>query len=196
MKLTSTFGRVLTVAAAVVAAAVIVSAFQVGAGAVIRSLAPTGLLVFLTWAAFWRPAVLVHPDDVEVRNVFSTDVVPFTQIRSIDTRYALTLDTLQGKVTAWAAPAPGRHSVLTASRDDGQHLPSSTYLAGTVRPGDLTTSDSGAAAAVIRRRWEEIRDDLGTIGDGEPVTRVRRYHLTTIAASAVLLVATIVSLSI
>ena len=190
------FGRVLTVAALVVAVAVVAAAIQVGAATTLRALAPSALLVFLTWAAFWRPVVLVHRDEVEVRNVFSTDHVPFTHIRRIDTRYALTLDTTQGKVTAWAAPAPGRHSVLTASREEGAHLPASTYLADTVRPGDLTTSDSGAAAAVIRRRWEEVRDEHGSIGDGPNVARQRSYHLATIATSIALVIAAVVSIAL
>mgnify|MGYP006171753579 CR=1 FL=1 len=175
VKVAPRFGRILTVVVGVVGVAMIVSGWSGGPGAVLRTIAPVTLLVAATWAAFWRPAVIVDQDAVTVRNVFSTEVIPFENIRRIDTRYALTLETTSGKVSAWAAPAPGRHRVLTAGRTEANYLPESTYLAGTVRPGDLITSDSGVAAAVIRRRWEELRGE-GSIGDGPATKRAPRWR--------------------
>lgn len=195
MTFNSRFGRVLTIAVAVVAATVLVASAQVGPEALLRAVAPCALLVGATWAAFWRPKVSVDDEVVTVRNVFSTDRVRLEQIRRIDTRFALTLDTTQGKVSAWAAPAPGRHSTILARREDGQNLPESTYIADTVRPGDLTTSDSGAVAAVIRRRWEELRDVRGSIGDGPDESRDRSVHWGTLLALTALLVLSAVSIA-
>ena len=196
VKFSSRFGRVLTLAVVLVGVTVIVSAATTGPAAILRAIAPVLLLVTLTWAAFWRPEVIVRDEDVVVRNVFTTDVVRFEQIRRIDTRYTLTLDTTQGRVSAWAAPAPGRHRVLTANRDDGTHLPESSYLAGTVRPGDLITTDSGAVASVLRHRWEAVRDERGSVGDGDAMPRDRHAHLATIIIVAVLAVASAVSLAL
>lgn len=185
----------LTIAVALVAATVLFSASQAGGEALLRAIAPCALLVAATWAAYWRPQIAVHAESVDVRNVFSTDHVKLEDVQRIDTRYALMLETTRGKVTAWAAPAPGRHSVVLAKREDGHGLPESTYLAGTVRPGDLVTSDSGAAAAEIRRRWEDLRDARGSIGDGPAGPRDRRVHTTTIIALASLLVASVLSIA-
>jgi hypothetical protein len=52
---------------------------------------------------------------------------------------------------------------MFASRDQGQHLPETTYLAGTVRPGDLVNSDSGGAAALVRRHWERHTNDSARV---------------------------------
>lgn len=196
VRLSPRFGRILTIAVGVVAAAALASAVSQGAESVLRTVAPVALLVVATWAAFWRPTVVVHADSVTVRNVFSTEEVDLADIQRIDTRFALTLDTVNGRVTAWAAPAPGRHSVITAQRSDTRHLPESTYSGGTMRPGDLVTSDSGTAAAVIRRRWEDLRDEKGGIGDGPATGRRRTVHVATIAVLAALLVAAALSLAL
>jgi hypothetical protein len=113
------------------------------------------LLIFSAWAAFVRPAVKVDQEGVELVNVLRTHKISWGAIERIDTRWALALFTKQGRYSAWAAPAPGRHAGLLANREQGEHLPESTYLAGTIRPGDLINTDSGAAAALIRRMWDE-----------------------------------------
>jgi hypothetical protein len=51
---------------------------------------------------------------------------------------------------------------MLASRDQGEHLPKSSYVAGTVRPGDLVNTDSGSAAARIRAIWEQRKDQAVT----------------------------------
>ena len=128
-----------------------------GVEAAFVSLAPAALIGFLALMLFWFPRVEVSEDFVRIVNPARDVRISWGAIRRIDTRWALEIICEEGKYSAWGAPAPGRHSSIFASRDQGQHLPESTYLAGTVRPGDLITSDSGAAAAEIRRRWEAIR---------------------------------------
>ena len=108
----------LTIAVTAVAGTVLFSASQAGGDALLRAIAPCAMLVAATWAAYWRPQITVDADSVSVRNVFSTDHVKLEDVQRIDTRYALMLETTRGKVTAWAAPAPGRHSVVLAKRED------------------------------------------------------------------------------
>jgi hypothetical protein len=129
-----------------------------GIAAALVSIAPAALIGYLALMLFWFPRVEVSEDFVRIVNPARDVRISWGAIRRIDTRWALEITCDQGKFSAWGAPAPGRHSSIFASRDQGQHLPESTYLAGTVRPGDLITSDSGAAAAEIRRRWEASRD--------------------------------------
>jgi hypothetical protein len=46
-----------------------------------------------------------------------------------------------------------------ANKSEAEHLPESSFVGqGLVRPGDLTSSDSGVAAYVIRQNWERLRD--------------------------------------
>lgn len=122
------------------------------------------LPVALVWALYARPAVIVSDASVEVRNVTRTVVLPWPSIQRVDTKYALTLYTAYGTFAAWAAPAPSRMTTLASGPDAVKHLPKSSYIGGGVRPGDLTTSASGQAAAVIRRRWDEL-NEAGHLAD-------------------------------
>lgn len=144
---------------------------------------------YVSLLLFWFPRVEVTEDLVIIKNVFRTYLVPIRAIARIDTKWALALILPSGKkITSWSATAPGRHSSLFASRDQGQHLPESTYLAGTVRPGDLITSDSGAAAAAIRRLWEASpKDGVGEIGT--------RWHKSQILVLGALLLTSVLSIS-
>lgn len=129
------------------------------------------LPVALVWALYARPAVIVSDAGVELRNVTRTVVLPWPSIQRVDTKYALTLYTAYGTFAAWAAPAPSRMTTLASGPQDLKHLPTSSYIGGGVRPGDLTTSASGQAAAVIRRRWDEL-NEAGYLAD----PRLERSH--------------------
>ena len=159
--------------------------FGEGLSVALISLPGIALIAAVALLLFWFPRVEVGDAGVRIVNVFRKHDISWGAIKLIDTRWALAIVTEKGKVSAWGAPAPGRHSSIFASRDQGQHLPESTYLAGTVRPGDLVTSDSGAAAAHIRRLWEQRRD-----GD---VSVTSKWSATKIVVLLVLVVATALS---
>jgi len=142
------------------------------------------LAALLVWGAYWNPAVVVTPAGVELRNVLRTVELPWPTIQLVDVKYALTLETAWGTYSAWAAPAPSRTRARTAGPGDMAHLPPSTYgSGGTVRPGDLMSSDSGQAAALVRSRWEQVRD-AGLLDDprlerSRPVVRVHVAFIAT-----------------
>jgi hypothetical protein len=146
------------------------------------------LVVGSVWALYYRPEVGVDDGGVHVVNVLRTIDVPWPSIQRIDTKWALTLFTAYGKVTAWAAPAPGGFASRMAGRQDFKGLPESTYGGGgSIRPGDLPGTASGSAALVIRRHWEMLRD-AGHLDDpklefAEPPTR---WHFQTILVGAAL----------
>jgi hypothetical protein len=157
----SGFGKAITwIVAAIMLLALGASYAESGFWGLALSLAPASLLVFAIWAMFYRPRVEVGEGKVLLINVFRTFEVPINAISRIDTRWALTLFVAGKKYSAWGAVAPGRHTSFFATKDQGAHLPESSYLAGTIRPGDLVTTDSGAAAATIRALWEPIRDQV------------------------------------
>lgn len=157
-------GRVLagvTVGVFAVALATALTPFT--ASGLVRGLAVFGFLSVVLYAGFWRPRLDVDDDGVTVVNPFTRHRIGWGSIDRIDTKWGLTLYFDGRRVSVWAAPAPGRHTTFTASRDLGSHLPESTYLAGTVRPGDLITTESGGAAAVVRREWERRHHGPGHI---------------------------------
>ena len=156
----SGFGRAITVIVAIPLTAAMAGLWLVeGFWSFSISLPAASFVVWLVAALYWFPKVEVDEGGVRIANVVRTHYISWNAIELIDTKYALAITALGKKYTAWAAPAPGRHSAVFASKDQGAHLPETTYLAGTVRPGDLITSDSGAAAAHIRRLWEQRDQD-------------------------------------
>ncbi len=180
------FGRVLTIAVGIVAALGLIGLVI---GNDLESLLRYGvwfvLLVVVTVALYWTPRVDVLEHEVMVRNPLSTWHVPWPAIARIDTKWALTLYTATVRIEAWAAPSSGRFTVFTLGPDDTK-VSESARLAGSIRPGDTLSSESGAAANHIRRHWELLRDDGLLDGEVEPGTLRREWHPRTIAALAVL----------
>jgi hypothetical protein len=180
------FGRVLTIAMGLVAALGLVGLIV---NADVESLLRNGvwfvLLIAVTVALYWVPRVDVREDEVIVRNPLSTWHVPWGEIQRIDTKWALTLFTNRTRIEAWAAPASGRFTVFTLGPDDTR-VSESARLAGSIRPGDTLSSESGAAAHHIRRHWETLRDD-GLLDQAvEPGALRREWHWRTIAVLSTL----------
>jgi hypothetical protein len=114
---------------------------------------------FFAWLLFWNPSIQVTESEIVVNNIFRFTTLNWSSIRRIDTKYSLTLETDSGIVRAWAAPAPSRYAGFLANKSEAEHLPESSFIGnGLVRPGDLTSSDSGVAAYIIRSYWEQLRD--------------------------------------
>ena len=190
------FGRVMTVVFGILGAVALVSTLIGDGSRAALLLAPWDVLaVGLVWAIYWRPEVAVDDAGVQVVNVLRTINLPWPSIQRIDTKWALTLYTHYGKVTAWAAPAPGGIASRMAGRRDFKGLPESTFGPGdSIRPGDLPGSPSGSAALVVRRRWEELRD-AGHLDDPklEFETLPTVWHYRTILVGAVLVLLGLVS---
>jgi len=183
------FGKGMSIAFAVLGVvALTVIAVGDGTRSMVLAAPWIGLVVGTVWALYWRPEVAVDDGGVHVVNVLHTVHLPWPAIQRIDTKWALTLFTAYGKVTAWAAPAPGGFASRMAGRHDFRGLPESTFGGDrSMRPGDLPGSPSGAAALLVRRRWEELRD-AGYLND--PKLEFARppmlWHYRTILIGAVL----------
>lgn len=131
-----------------------------------------GLMAYGTAVLFWLPRVDVREEAVVVRNPFVTWELPWTGIQLIDTKWALTLRAGGRRIEAWAAPAGSRWTHMTLGRDD-LRVTESARVAGAIRPGDALNTESGAAANLIRRHWEELRDD-GLLRPEAPESQPRR----------------------
>lgn len=187
-----TFGRVLSIVTAVIAVLGLAGFVVAGDwGGLVRYGWGLLLLIAVAFALFWFPRLDVAEHEVTVVNVFSTQHVPWPAIQGVDTKYALTLQLPEGrKVTAWASPAPNRYSAQVTANNE-------TRLAArdgmtSVRPGDLLSTPSGAAAFVIRSHWEQLRDD-GLLELGVDASAIRRdIHWPTILVLGSLTLATAV----
>ena len=186
-----TFGRVLSVLTAIIAGLGLLG-FVIGGDwlGLVRHGWGLLLIAAVGFALFWFPRLDMQEHAITVRNVFSTVTVPWTAIQRIDTKYALTLYTSEGKVTVWASPAPNRYASQVSSTTDTRIADQDS--GGSIRPGDLIHTASGAAAFVIRRHWQQLRDD-GFLDSAvvEEGSMHKRLHTVTIAVLGALTVATV-----
>lgn len=188
------FGRVLTIVIAAIAAGALVGFLVAGdLAGLLRSGWWLALMAALVWALYWMPEVEVLEHAVIIRNPLSTWTVPWPAIERIDTKWALSLYTQRGRIEAWAAPASGRYTVFTMGPDDTK-VSESARLAGSIRPGDTLSSESGAAANHIRRHWEQLRDDGLLDAGAEPGSLTRTANTRTIMLLGVLLTLSILGL--
>lgn len=169
----------------------VVATVVAGGPVALAGAAPLLFVAYLGWLLFWRPAVVVSDDGVILENPFRVVEVPWEALVQVDTRYSLTLITPRRKYSAWAAPAPGIWGGRNAHPDHLRGLPESSYGPGnSVRPGDLKNTDSGAAAQIVRKRWQQLLES-GVVESGHAAeTNVRstivwsRIAITVVLAAA------------
>jgi hypothetical protein len=138
----------------------------------------------VVYGLFWRPAVVIDDEGVELRNILRDLRVPWALLEGVETKFALTLVVGERRYQSWAAAAPGRPAPLAphpaANREAARdHHP--TGDAAAVRSSRSLRGDSGAAAFMVERRWEERRD---LPVSGNPAVTVR-WHWAWPAAAAV-----------
>ncbi len=150
---------------------------------------PAAFAALAVFALLWHPKVVVDDAGTTLVNVLVTVVVPWAALIDVDTKYSLSLRTPGRAYAAWAAPAPGRTGIAMARRTERRHGDRETTptLAGRARPGDLVATESGAAAYLVRSRWQELveagRVEAG-VAESTPVTT--RVHWTQSGALLVL----------
>lgn len=123
---------------------------------------------------FWRPAVIVDVEAVELRNVVRDVRVPWPCLDDVTTRYTLTLHAGGRRHQSWAGSAPGRP--LVAGR-----LPDGRWNPGGVNPSTSSRdlrADSGATAFLVEQAWRAWRERLpggragsGAVGSGDAGVR-------------------------
>ena len=144
------------------------------------------LAAVLVYAGFWAPRVELDPAEVRVINPFRSYHVSWPAIRDIDSRWSLTLDTVRGRVTAWAAPSPGLFSQLPRMRRHAFRVSLASQR---------ESRGAEQARQLIVSQWEAYRD-RGVLGvvEGDGVTR--RWNIPVLVAVGVLTAAVVVALTV
>jgi hypothetical protein len=145
----------------------------------------------LVYAVFWRPAVIVDADGVELRNVLRDVRVPWAALQEVDTKYTLTLHAGGRRHQSWAASTRGwtgiwrgpAQGVAPGRSPDPQALPGQP----STRSSRDLRADSGAAAFLVEQRWAGWRDALGPGGQQAPPEADGVVVRWNVAAPAVLL---------
>ncbi|GAA1412460.1 MULTISPECIES: PH domain-containing protein [Oerskovia] len=179
----STYGRILTGAAALVALVTLVSlATSGGVEEVLRYGAWPLLAVLVVWALFWYPEVQVSDGEIVLRNVLRTVHVPWPTFRSVDSHLALKVTTTRGTFTAWAAPA----SSGSVARLRNPRTVDPTK--GMVGDRLVSGANADAVALVIGERYEALRSAGYLDGDDHGLAPRTTWHLATVAGLVALTV--------
>ncbi|HEX5511050.1 MAG TPA: PH domain-containing protein [Actinomycetales bacterium] len=193
------FVRVLSVVVWVLLVVFEALSWRNGAGAGLRAVPILLLVAVLVYALFWRPRVRVDEDAVTLMNVLRDIRVPFRALDAVSTQFALTLHSEQHKYAAWAAPAPGRTSVMGLARRDAtglQHL--GVNIDEGMSASAAPNTDSGGAALLVQHRWERWRSQEPAAqrrGAGDPVDHVTvRWDVPVVVLLAVTLVGSVLAL--
>jgi hypothetical protein len=114
--------------------------------------AATAIFASFIYFVIHRPSLLIGDEGVIIQNPIRRFEFGWEEILEIETQYSLTFYTKSGKVSAWAALAPGRYHQRTVQSAEVKFMiPKDTTL---IRPGDSPRTDSGAAAYIARLRWQ------------------------------------------
>lgn len=101
----STYGKVLTVAAAVVSVlAIVLVSVADGAGDALRFGLGAVSVTYAIWLAYWAPRIEVSDGGIDVVNVTRSFHVPWPAFRAAHVRWSLEVETTTRTITAWAAP--------------------------------------------------------------------------------------------
>ncbi len=153
--------------------------------------APTiAVISVVVYAVLGRPRVIVGADEVLLRNVVRDVSIPYRTISDIDTRYVLTVTTIDGRRhQAWAAPAGGRIRAARVTPDEQKALAWAGPL-DEIPSSAALRSDAGAAALAIRRKWQALAGDDPAAAPAKSSTAVEiRWATGVLLALAVSVVA-------
>ena len=76
-----------------------------------QTIVELGLCAFLSMAvyAFWvKPKLVIGADSVEVVNPLGTEVIAYSDIQDLETKWTLSIIHAAGKTRVWVAPASGK----------------------------------------------------------------------------------------
>lgn len=114
----------------------------------------------ITYQIFLHPAIIFYDEGIVIINPLSRHEIGWHEVEEIDTKYTLSVTTFDrkgknGKIQAFAAPAPGRYHSRSIHESEirGLNLRESKVI----RAGDSPRTNSGAAAAIARSRLEHFR---------------------------------------
>lgn len=199
--LRSAFNRALAVVVWAVCAAFAAGAVAGGVDALLRSTPVIALIGYATWAALWRPTLVVTDAAVTLHNPFHTIRVPWAALIHVDTKYAMTLVTPNRRYAAWVAPAPGalttRRLGRAARKAQRGGVQGSAQPDPGATPGELRGSESATAAELVRARWQAGLAD-GTVPAGSAVTTpvASIWHVTELSIVGALLALSVVAVSV
>jgi hypothetical protein len=123
-----------------------------------QTIVELGLCAFLSMAVYasWiKPKLVIGADSVEVVNPLGTEVIAYSDIQDLETKWTLTIIHTSGKTRVWVAPASGKQRWIAEKKfgfySDGLSS-NERHNGGEETMSSSLDSLSGQAAYLIRER--------------------------------------------
>jgi hypothetical protein len=113
-----------------------------------------GMIVYLIWI---KPKMVLEKDVIKVVNPFRTDLIPYSDILELETKWSLSIVHTHGKSRVWVAPATGKQRWIADKKFGwyGSGFPiSDAKNIGMESMSASLDSVSGQAAYLIRERMK------------------------------------------
>ena len=114
--------------------------------------AALGMIVYLIWI---KPKMVLEKDVIKVVNPFRTDLIAYSDILELETKWSLSIVHTHGKSSVWVAPATGKQRWIADKKFGwyGSGFPiSDAKNIGMESMSASLDSVSGQAAYLIRER--------------------------------------------
>ena len=115
-----------------------------------------GVLTYVMWI---RPKLVLMDDSIAVVNPFKTELIPYSDVLELETKWALAIIHRRGKIRVWVAPTSGKRRWIADTTFGwyGRGVPlSQTAQHDSQSMSESMNSLSGQAAYMIRERMKRI----------------------------------------
>jgi hypothetical protein len=141
--------------------------------------------ICIFYALMHKPKIVVFDEGLEIVNPISRHIISWSEVRTIDTRFSLSVTTNNGKkIHAWAAPAPGRYHARRLHSSDFRGT--KMEMGGSIRAGESPKSESGAAFMLISTRFDNFNLHAAQFGRNTHGVLKRDWTLVAVTTAAIL----------
>ena len=109
------------------------------------------------WLLFIRPKIVFFDEGLTIVNPLTKVTIPWSSVDEINSQLAFSIKVGGKKISAWAAPAPGRQHSRTLHSSEFKGL--GLEAGGAMRLSDSPRSDAGVASFIARSRLEAFQAD-------------------------------------
>lgn len=146
----------------------------------------TAIAITTFYALMHKPKIKIFDEGLEVVNPISSHTIAWSDVRSLDTRFTLSIMTNDGKrIHAWAAPAPGRYHARRLHSSDFPRLKEG--MTGNIKAGESPKSDSGVAYLLISARFEQFQAHPVSVGHNVSSMFRREWTAVGVVALAIII---------
>jgi Bacterial PH domain len=124
---------------------------------IMRDLAFCAILILLVYLFWIKPKLVLKADYIEVVNPLRTDLISYSDILDLETKWSLAIVHTRGKTKVWVAPATGKQRWVADKKFSwisGNVLSSDSKAAEMESMSASLDSVSGQAAYIIRERMK------------------------------------------